>query len=124
MPHAEYDVYGPRSKATTSRSGSRRFAAEAALRPAASPPMIARRMRATVYPPCCMPELPEVEITARRIDAAVRGDVIESVRTPGINVLKTFDPPLHAIEGRAITGVARRGKHFTIAVEGGLVLLV
>jgi formamidopyrimidine-DNA glycosylase len=41
-----------------------------------------------------MPELPEVEITARRIDEAVRGQVIESVRTPGINVLKTFDPPL------------------------------
>src|SRR5919112_4958578 len=43
MPHAEYDVYGPRSNATTSRSGSRRFAALAALPPAASPPTIARR---------------------------------------------------------------------------------
>jgi formamidopyrimidine-DNA glycosylase len=71
-----------------------------------------------------MPELPEVEITARRIDEAVRGETIESARTPGINVLKTFDPPLHAVEGKAITEVARRGKHFTIAVEGGLVLLV
>jgi formamidopyrimidine-DNA glycosylase len=71
-----------------------------------------------------MPELPEVEITARRIDEAVRGETIESARAPGINVLKTFDPPLHAIEGHAITEVARRGKHFTIAVEGGLVLLV
>jgi formamidopyrimidine-DNA glycosylase len=71
-----------------------------------------------------MPELPEVEITARRIDEAVRGDVIESARTPGINVLKTFDPPLHAIEGQGITGVGRRGKLFTIGVEGGLVLLV
>jgi formamidopyrimidine-DNA glycosylase len=71
-----------------------------------------------------MPELPEVEITARRIDEAVRGSVIESVRAPGINVLKTFDPPLPSIEGQAIGAVARRGKHFTIAVEGGLVLLV
>jgi formamidopyrimidine-DNA glycosylase len=71
-----------------------------------------------------MPELPEVEITARLIDEAVRGQVIESVRTPGINVLKTFDPPLHAVEGHAITGVGRRGKLFTIEVEGGLVMLV
>jgi formamidopyrimidine-DNA glycosylase len=71
-----------------------------------------------------MPELPEIEITARRIDEAVRGSVIESVRAPGINVLKTFDPPLASIEGRAITGVGRRGKHFTIAVEGELVLLL
>src|SRR3954452_13953414 len=44
MPHAEYDVYGPRSNATTSRSGSRRRAVLAALIPAASPPMIARRL--------------------------------------------------------------------------------
>src|SRR4051794_7240943 len=43
MPHAEYDVYGPRSNATTSRSGSRRRAALAALIPAASPPTIASR---------------------------------------------------------------------------------
>src|SRR3954465_7742576 len=43
MPHAEYDVYGPRSKATTSRSRSRRFAVLAALIPAASPPTIASR---------------------------------------------------------------------------------
>jgi formamidopyrimidine-DNA glycosylase len=71
-----------------------------------------------------MPELPEVEITARHIDEAVRGSVIESVRTPGINVLKTFDPPLQSIEGRAIEGVGRRGKQFTIGVEGDLVLLI
>src|SRR3954447_25464893 len=43
MPHAEYEVYGPHSKATTSRSGSRRFAVLAALIPAASPPTIASR---------------------------------------------------------------------------------
>src|SRR5688500_6056320 len=101
MPQAEKDVYGPRSKATTSSRLSRRLAAEAALMPAASPPMIARRMEATVYPLGSMPELPEVEITARRIDEAVRGETIESARAPGINVLKTFDPPLHAIEGKA-----------------------
>src|SRR5688500_593628 len=92
--------------------------------PAASPPMIARRMRATVYPLTRMPELPEIEITARRIDEAVRGSVVESVRAPGINVLRTFDPPLQSIEGAVIERVGRRGKHFTITVDGGLVLLI
>ncbi len=86
--------------------------------------MIASRMGATVYPLTTMPELPEVEITARRLDEAVRGQVIESVRTPGINVLKTFDPPLQSIEGHAITGIGRRGKQFTITVDNGLVVLV
>ena len=86
--------------------------------------MIASRMGATVYPLTTMPELPEVEITARRLDEALRGQVIESVRTPGINVLKTFDPPLQSIEGHAITGIGRRGKQFTITVDNGLVVLV
>ena len=71
-----------------------------------------------------MPELPEVEITARRLDAALRGAVIESALAPGINALKTFDPPLHAIEGAAIAGVRRRGKHLVVDVAGDLALLV
>jgi formamidopyrimidine-DNA glycosylase len=71
-----------------------------------------------------VPELPEVEITARRLDAALRGSVIESALAPGINALKTFDPPLHALEGAAIAGVRRRGKHIVIDVAGGLVVLV
>jgi formamidopyrimidine-DNA glycosylase len=71
-----------------------------------------------------VPELPEVEITARRLDAALRGATIESALTPGINALKTFDPPLHAIEGATIEGVRRRGKHVVVDVSGDLALLV
>jgi len=70
-----------------------------------------------------VPELPEVEITARRLDSAVRGARIESVLAPGINALKTFDPPLSALEDRSITGVGRRGKLFTVQA-GDLTLLV
>ena len=65
-----------------------------------------------------MPELPEVEITARRLDAALRGAEIESTLAPGINALKTFDPPLHALDGRAIAGVRRIGKHLVVDVAG------
>jgi formamidopyrimidine-DNA glycosylase len=57
-----------------------------------------------------MPELPEMEITARRLGDVLPGETLESALTPGINVLKTFDPPLHAIEGGTFTGVRRRGK--------------
>ncbi|UGS34153.1 DNA-formamidopyrimidine glycosylase family protein [Capillimicrobium parvum] len=71
-----------------------------------------------------MPELPEVEITARRLDAALRGAVIESTLAPGINALKTFDPPLHALDGSAITGVRRIGKHLVVDVAGDLHLLI
>jgi formamidopyrimidine-DNA glycosylase len=63
-----------------------------------------------------MPELPEVEITARRLDGALRGAQIESALAPGINALKTFDPPLAALAGREITGVGRRGKQLIVEV--------
>jgi formamidopyrimidine-DNA glycosylase len=71
-----------------------------------------------------MPELPEVEITARRLDEALRGAEIESTLAPGINALKTFDPPLHALDGRSIDGVRRIGKHLVVDVAGDLHVLL
>src|ERR1700754_657296 len=71
-----------------------------------------------------MPELPEVEITARLIGGAVAGATIESAMAPGINALRSFDPPLSAIEGRKLTGITRRGKLFVVGVEGDLSLLI
>ncbi|HWX87880.1 MAG TPA: DNA-formamidopyrimidine glycosylase family protein [Solirubrobacteraceae bacterium] len=71
-----------------------------------------------------MPELPEVEITARRLDAALRGAEIVSALAPGVKAMRTFDPPLSALEGQRIERVGRRGKHFVIDVSGGLALLI
>ena len=64
-----------------------------------------------------MPELPEMEIVARRLGEALPGETIESAMTPGLNALKTFDPPLHAIDGATFTGVRRRGKLLMLDVE-------
>jgi formamidopyrimidine-DNA glycosylase len=70
-----------------------------------------------------VPELPEVEITARRLERALAGARIESALAPGLNALKTFDPPLDALVGRHVDGVRRIGK--MLAVEAGdLTLLV
>jgi formamidopyrimidine-DNA glycosylase len=71
-----------------------------------------------------MPELPEVEITARLIGSATAGARIESALAPGINALKTFDPPLTALTGRTIEGVRRRGKLFVIELDGDLAVLI
>jgi formamidopyrimidine-DNA glycosylase len=71
-----------------------------------------------------MPELPEVEITARLLDGALHGAQIESALAPGINALKTFDPPLSELEGRRIDAVRRRGKHLIVEVSGQLALLI
>ena len=64
-----------------------------------------------------MPELPEVEITARLIGAATMGAAIESVLAPGLNAVKTFDPPLSSLAGVTIAGIRRRGKLFLIDLD-------
>jgi formamidopyrimidine-DNA glycosylase len=71
-----------------------------------------------------MPELPEVEITARRIGGAISGVTVESTLAPGINALKTYDPPITILEGRPVRGVRRRGKLFLLDFEDGLTLLI
>jgi formamidopyrimidine-DNA glycosylase len=71
-----------------------------------------------------MPELPEVEITARLLDRALRGAEIESALAPGINALKTFDPPLSVLEGKEIAGVRRRGKHLIVETSDERALLI
>ena len=75
-----------------------------------------------VYP-LGMPELPEVEITARRLNTALSGAVVESVVAPGMNVMKTFEPPLDELVGREVTGVRRVGK-MPVVEFGDLALLI
>ena len=70
-----------------------------------------------------MPELPEVEITARRLHGALEGIEIESVLAPGMVTMKTFDPPLEALVGRTITRIGRAGK-MLIVEAGDLALLI
>jgi formamidopyrimidine-DNA glycosylase len=70
-----------------------------------------------------MPELPEMEIAARRLAAVLPGLQIESALAPGINALKTFDPPLQALEGRTFTGVSRRGKLLVLELDELVVLV-
>jgi len=73
----------------------------------------------SALPSSAVPELPEVEITARLIGGAVSGAEIESALGPGINAVKTFDPPLHALAGAHFEGIRRRGKLFLIDLHAG-----
>ena len=70
-----------------------------------------------------MPELPEVEIIARRLGSALAGSEVESALAPGMNVMKTFEPPLESLAGREVTGVRRIGK-MPVVEFGDLALLI
>ena len=71
-----------------------------------------------------MPELPEVEITARRLSVPLSGAEVESTLAPGMVAMKTFDPPLAALDERTIEGVRRIGKMPIVDFSGDLSLLV
>jgi formamidopyrimidine-DNA glycosylase len=61
-----------------------------------------------------VPELPEVEITARRLSAALEGAEVESALAPGVATLKTFEPSLDALTGAKIKGIRRIGKMLAV----------
>ncbi len=71
-----------------------------------------------------MPELPEVEIAVRRLDAALEGARVESALAPGMVTMKTFDPPLDTLAGREIERVRRVGKMPVVEFSDGLALLI
>jgi formamidopyrimidine-DNA glycosylase len=81
-------------------------------------------MRAAV-PFDSMPELPEMEAWRRQLDEPVAAFAVASAGPAHIATLKTFDPPLAALEGRRFRGAERRGKRLLFPTDDGeLVLLV
>jgi formamidopyrimidine-DNA glycosylase len=71
-----------------------------------------------------VPELPEIEITVRRLDSALAGALIAAACAPGINTLKSFAPPLDALDGLSVDRVRRRGKQIIVEAGGELALLM
>lgn len=57
-----------------------------------------------------MPELPEVQAIADAVAARAAGARVARVELTSLAALKTFDPPLTALEGRVLRGAGRRGK--------------
>jgi formamidopyrimidine-DNA glycosylase len=82
-----------------------------------------------------VPELPEVEITARRLSASLTGVEVESAVAPGMVAMKSVKPPLSDLAGRRIERIWRVGKMPVVefadaeetpsgAADGSLSLLV
>ncbi|MET9479172.1 DNA-formamidopyrimidine glycosylase family protein [Streptomyces sp. NPDC006638] len=72
-----------------------------------------------------MPEVPEVEALREFLDGHLVGKEIVRVLPLTVNVLKTYDPPLSALEGSTVTSVGRFGKYLDIvAADAGLHLAV
>ncbi|MBQ1099444.1 Fpg/Nei family DNA glycosylase [Streptomyces sp. b94] len=66
-----------------------------------------------------MPELPEVEALRDFLTEHLTGREIVRVLPVAISVLKTYDPPLTALEGHQVTAVHRHGKFLDVETADG-----
>ena len=72
-----------------------------------------------------MPEFPEVEAWKRALNDPVSAFPVEKAGPAHIATLKTFDPPLSALEGRRFAGAERRAKRLLFPTDDGeLVLMI
>ncbi|MFI2433228.1 Fpg/Nei family DNA glycosylase [Streptomyces sp. NPDC018693] len=66
-----------------------------------------------------MPELPEVEALKDFLTENLVGHEIVRVLHVAISVLKTYDPPVTALEGHVVAAVHRHGKFLDLQTAGG-----
>jgi len=65
-----------------------------------------------------VPELPEVEALAQDLRRRLAGRAITKVHVAAFSALKTYDPPLAAIEGTLVDDVGRHGKFLDVEASG------
>jgi formamidopyrimidine-DNA glycosylase len=71
-----------------------------------------------------VPEFPEVEALRHALDDPVRAFPIVRAGPAHVATLKTFDPPLGALDGRRLAGAERRGKRLLLLTDDGELLLM
>src|SRR3954466_8573569 len=65
-----------------------------------------------------MPELPEVEALVQDLRRRLVDRAVARVDLAAFSALKTFDPPLSALEGTLVEDVTRHGKYLDISTSG------
>ncbi len=64
-----------------------------------------------------MPELPDIKLYVEKIDERIRGQVLNDIRISKPFLVRSYDPPLSAVNGRRITELRRVGKRIVFGVE-------
>ena len=65
-----------------------------------------------------MPELPEVEALALDLKGRLDGRAITAIHLAAFSALKTYDPPVTALQGTLVDDVTRHGKFLDIDTSG------
>jgi formamidopyrimidine-DNA glycosylase len=70
-----------------------------------------------------VPELPEVQALAERLDAALRGAAFVAADPLQFSSLKTVMPRAPELAGRTVRGIGRRGKYLVFDLAGPRILV-
>ena len=71
-----------------------------------------------------MPELPDVVVYLEALEPRVLGQPIDGIRILSPFVLRTVEPPIHAVIGRRVIGLRRMGKRLVFDIEDDLHLVI
>ena len=71
-----------------------------------------------------MPELPDITVYIEALEARVVGQRVEQIRIAKPFLLRSFDPPISAANGKLVTGIRRMGKRIVLALEDDLFLVI
>jgi formamidopyrimidine-DNA glycosylase len=70
-----------------------------------------------------MPELPDITIYIEALEARLLNQPLEKIRLASPFLLRSFDPPIRAAEGKKVLGFCRIGKRIVFELEGDLFLV-
>ncbi len=71
-----------------------------------------------------MPEYPDIAVYIEALESRVIGQPLERVRIAKPFLLRSFDPPISAAEGKMVTGIRRMGKRIVLELEDDLFLVI
>jgi formamidopyrimidine-DNA glycosylase len=71
-----------------------------------------------------MPELPDVELYVSALRRQIAGRTVRRVRVASPFFVRTFDPPVSALEGAIVHSVTRMGKRLVWEFDGDLFVVV
>jgi formamidopyrimidine-DNA glycosylase len=67
-----------------------------------------------------MPELPEISLYMHALETRVVGRTLERVRLRSPSLLRTYDPPVSALQGKAVRALRRIGKRIVFEFDDQL----
>ncbi|MDH3307084.1 MAG: formamidopyrimidine-DNA glycosylase [Acidimicrobiia bacterium] len=71
-----------------------------------------------------MPELPDITVYIEALERFTVGQTLLKLRVRSISLLRTYDPPISAVEGQTVLGYRRLGKRIVFELSDDLFIVL